>query len=86
MSEKDESVDSNQNDEKIKVYDNDDAYLFGDASLNESNEYEEKEKNEIYNDTDDNNNNMVSSNQLSNKLIQDEELFLENEKSSLLGS
>ena len=82
MSEKDESVDSNQNDEKIKVYDNDDAYLFGDASLNESNEYEEKEKNEIYNDIDDNNNNLVSPNQLSNKLIQDEELFLENEKNN----
>ena len=45
MSEKEQSVDSNQNDEKIKVYDNDDAYLFGDASLNESNEVKDDKKN-----------------------------------------
>ena len=45
MSEKEKSIDSNLNEEKIKVYDNDDAYLFGDASLNESNEEEDKEKN-----------------------------------------
>ena len=65
MSENERSIDSNQNIEKIKVYDNDDAYLFGDASLNESNEEEDKEKN-------DNENNIISPSQLSNKLTQKE--------------
>ena len=67
MSEKEQSIDSNQNIEKIKIYDNDDAYLFGDASINESNEEEEyKEKIEYENE-----NNIMSPNQLSNKLIQE---------------
>jgi len=67
MSEKEQSIDSNQNIEKIKIYDNDDAYLFGDASINESNEEEEyKEKIEYENE-----NNIISPNQLSNKLIQE---------------
>ena len=67
MSENERSIDSNQNIEKIKVYDNDDAYLFGDASLNESNEEEDKEKNDY-----DNENNIISPSQLSSKLIQKE--------------
>ena len=81
MSQKEESIDSNQNDEKIKVYDNDDAYLFGDASFNESNEDEEKIDNykQINND---NNNNLNSPTQSSNKIIEDKELFQENEKNN----
>ena len=67
MSEKEQSVDSNQNDEKIKVYDNDDAYLFGDASLNESNEVnDDKNNNDIGNIVDEN------LDKKSNKLIENE--------------
>ena len=78
MSEKNKSIDSNQNDENIKIYDNDDAYLFGDTSLNESNEGEENEKNENLNENNDNN--IVSPAQLSNKIMKEEELYQESEK------
>ena len=70
MSEKEKSIDSNLNEEKIKVYDNDDAYLFGDASLNESNEEDDKE------------NILTSQEEISNKITQNAEFSQENEKNN----
>ena len=69
MSEKEESIDSNNNEEKIKIYDNDDAYLFGDASLNESNE-----------ENDDNNDENENNNEKSNKNNNENNNHLEKEK------
>ena len=83
MSEKEESIDSNNNNEKIKVYDNDDAYLFGDASLEESNE--EEDKNENYNNLNENENNINSPQSSSHKKIKnEEEYFPENEKNNIV--
>ncbi len=84
MSEKEESIDSNNNNEKIKVYDNDDAYLFGDASLEESNE--EEDKNENYNLNENENENNINSPQSSShkKIKDEEEYFPENEKNNIV--
>ena len=70
MSEKEKSIDSNPNEEKIKVYDNDDAYLFGDTSLNESNEEDDKE------------NIIASQEQISNKITKNADFSQENEKNN----
>ena len=78
MSEKEESSDSNNNNEKIKIYDNDDAYLFGDASLEESNE--DEDKNDNYNQNENNINSPQSS---SNKNINNEK-FEESEKNNII--
>ena len=82
-----QSIDSNQNEEKIKVYDNDDAYLFGDTSINESNEEnEEKDENSKQNNKDNinNKNNLIHPKQKSNKLASnvEEEVLQENEKNN----
>ena len=78
MSEKEESIDSNKNDEKIKVYDNDDAYLFGDASLNESNEENDDKNDENENNTN-NENDIIYLNEFSKK-VENNENNLEKEK------
>ena len=78
MSEKEESIDSNKSNEKIKVYDNDDAYLFGDASLNESNEENDDKNDENENNTN-NENNIIYLNEFSKK-VENNENNLEKEK------
>ena len=78
MSEKEESIDSNKSNEKIKVYDNDDAYLFGDASLNESNE-ENDDKNDENENNANNENDIIYLNEFSKK-VENNENNLEKEK------
>ena len=77
MSEKGESIVSKKNDEK-KVYDNDGQYLFGDASLNESNEENDEKNDENVNDKN-NENNIIYLNEFSKK-VENNENNLEKEK------
>ena len=71
MSEKEESIDSNKNDEQIKVYDNDDAYLFEDVSLCVSN-LENDDKNDENENDKNNENNVVYFNEFLKKLENNE--------------
>ena len=70
MSEKKENLDLKELDENIQVYDNDDAYIFGEIQGNNYNEYLQinNKINSIYNNDIINNNQLPNNNELFNKL------------------